>query len=163
MTSLVYSLWQFNNNSVIHENKANTWPFTMYQYSPIYIVTQVVGGGGRRVAFKLLPRSLCLGKNSEEREGKVGGRERACSQTFEAAISPSCNYPADHLSVRSLSVNQFCTWVTPGKINRKWAVFCSVWKQSEMEHEPHCRFCKKSSISGKRINKPFVLLVRFVI
>ena len=37
------------------------------------IVTQVVGGGGRRVAFKLSPRSLCLGKNSEEREGKVGG------------------------------------------------------------------------------------------
>ena len=73
------------------------------------IVTQVVGGGDRRVAFKLSPRSLCLGKNSEEREGKVGGRERACSQTFEAAISPSCNYPADHLSVRSLSVNQFCT------------------------------------------------------
>ena len=37
------------------------------------IVTQVVGGGGRRVAFKLSPRSLCLGKNSKEREGKVGG------------------------------------------------------------------------------------------
>ena len=36
------------------------------------IVTQVVGGGDRRVAFKLSPRSLCLGKNSEEREGKVG-------------------------------------------------------------------------------------------
>ena len=72
--------------------------------------------------------------------------------------------PVDkHLrSVRSLSVNQFRAWVTPGKINRKWVVFCSVWKQREMEHEPHCWFCKKSLISGKRIeNKPFVLLVRF--
>ena len=52
-------------------------------------------------------QALCLGKNSEEREGKGG--ERACRQTFEAAIPPSCNYPADHLSVRSLSVNQFRT------------------------------------------------------
>ena len=31
-------------------------------------------------------------------------------------------------------------------------MLCSVWKQSEMEREPHCRFCKKSLISGKRIN-----------
>ena len=49
-------------------------------------------------------------KNSKEREGKRGGGgggERACRQTFEAAIPPSCNYPADHMSVRSLSVNQF--------------------------------------------------------
>ena len=70
----------------------------------------------------LLPRTLCLGKiNSEERVGKGG--ERAWRQTFEAAIPPSCNYPADHLSVRSLSVNQFRAWVTPGKINGKWAVF----------------------------------------
>ena len=55
-------------------------------------------------------QALCLGKNSEEREGKGGGGgERACRQTFEAAINipPSCNYPADHLSVRSLSVSQF--------------------------------------------------------
>ena len=37
---------------------------------------------------------LSLGKNSEEREGKGGGGERACRQTFEAAIPPSCNYPA---------------------------------------------------------------------
>ena len=50
-------------------------------------------------------QALCLGKNSEERKGKGG--ERACRQTFEAAIPPSCSYPADHLSVRSLSVNQF--------------------------------------------------------
>ena len=49
--------------------------------------------------------ALCLGKNSKEREGKGG--ERACRQTFEAAIPPSCNYLAEHLSVRSLSVNQF--------------------------------------------------------
>ena len=52
---------------------------------------------------------------------------------------------------RSLSIN-FRAWVTPGKINGKWAVFCSVWKLSEMEREPHCRFCKKWLISGKRIN-----------
>ena len=105
------------------------------------------------------------GKIARKGRGKGGGGGRACRQTFEAAINipPSCNYPADHLSVRSLSVNQFRAWVTPGKINRKWAVFCSVWKQSEMEHEPYCRFCKKSLISGKRINKPIVLLVRFVI
>ena len=125
------------------------------------------GGRGQESSFQIVrpiqlrSYALCLGKNSEEREGKGG--ERACRQTFEAAIPPSCNYPADHLSVRSLSVNQFRAWVTPGKINRKWVVFCSVWKQSEMEHEPHCWFCKKSLISGKRINKPFVLLVRFVI
>ena len=90
------------------------------------------------------------GKNGEERERKGG--KRACRQTFEVTILPSCNYPADHLSVRSLSVTQFRTWVTPEKINEKWVVICSVWEQSQMEHEPHCRFCKKSLISGKRIN-----------
>ena len=31
--------------------------------------------------------------------------ERACRQTFETAIPPSCNYPTDHLSARSLSVS----------------------------------------------------------
>ena len=31
-------------------------------------------------------------------------------------------------------------------------MFCSVSKQSEMGREPNCRFCKKSLISGKRIN-----------
>ena len=31
-------------------------------------------------------QALCLGKNSEEREGKGG--EGACRQTFEAAIPP---------------------------------------------------------------------------
>ena len=50
------------------------------------------------------------------------------------------------------TVNQFRARVTPGKINGKWAVFCSIWKQSEIEREPHYRFCKKSLISGKRIN-----------
>ena len=68
----------------------------------------------------LLPRK---GKGSGGGRGKG---ERACRQTFEAAIPPSCNYPADHLSVRSLSVSQFRAWVTPGKINGKWAVFCSI-------------------------------------
>ena len=77
---------------------------------------------------------------------------RACRQTFEAAIPPSCSYLAEHLSVRSLSVNQFRAWVIPGKISGNWAVFCSVSKQIEMEREPNCRFCKKSLISGKRIN-----------
>ena len=85
------------------------------------------------------------GKNSDEREGKGG-------QTVEAAILPSCNYPAEHLSLTSLTVNRFRAWVTPGKINGKWTVFCSVWKQSEMDREPNCRFCEKSLISGKRIN-----------
>ena len=89
------------------------------------------------------------------RERGSGG-ERACRQTFadwfEAAIPPSCNYLAEHLSVRSLSVNQFRSWVTPGKINGKWTVFCSVSKQSEIDREPNCRFCKKSLIFGKRIN-----------
>ena len=55
-------------------------------------------------------------------------------------------------ATRPRTVNQFRAWVTPGKISGKWAVFCSIWKQSEMEREPHCRFCKKSLISGKRIN-----------
>ena len=50
-------------------------------------------------------QALCLGKKIA-RKGKGRG-ERACRQTIEAAIPPSCNYPADHLSVRSLSVNQF--------------------------------------------------------
>ena len=94
--------------------------------------------------------SLFWEKNSEEREGKRG--ERACRQTFEAAIPPSCNYLAEHLSVRSLSVNQFRAWVTPGKIKGKTSVFCFVSKQSEMDREPNCRFWKKSLISGKRIN-----------
>ena len=93
---------------------------------------------------------LCEYTNAIQFFPRNGG-ERACRQTFEAAIPPSCNYPADHLSVRSLSVNQFRAWVTPGKINGKWVVFCSVWKQSEMEREPHRRFCKKSLISGKKI------------
>ena len=81
------------------------------------------GGRGQESSFQIVrpiqlrSYALCLGKNSEEREGKGG--ERACRQTFEAAISPSCNHPADHLSVRSLSVNQFCARVTPGKIKRK--------------------------------------------
>ena len=91
------------------------------------------------------------GKNSEEREGKGGGG-RAFRQTVEAAIPPSCNYPAEHLSLGSLTVNQFRAWVTPGKINGKWTVFCSVWKQSEMDREPNCLFCEKSLISGERIN-----------
>ena len=63
---------------------------------------------------------LCLsvwGKKSEEREGKGwGGGGGACRQTIEAAIPPSCNFPADHLSVRSLSVNQFRACATPGKL-----------------------------------------------
>ena len=50
-------------------------------------------------------QALCLGKKIA-RKGKGRG-ERACRQTFEAAILPSCNYLAEHLSVRSLSVNQF--------------------------------------------------------
>ena len=58
----------------------------------------------------LLPRlacdqALCLGKKIA-RKGKGRG-ERACRQTFEAAIPPSCNYLAEHLSVTSLSVDQF--------------------------------------------------------
>ena len=95
------------------------------------------------------------GKNSDEREGKGGGGGgggRAFRQTVEAAILPSRNYPAEHLSLTSLTVNRFRAWVTPGKINGKWTVFCSVWKQSEMDREPNCRFCEKSLISGKRIN-----------
>ena len=86
------------------------------------------------------------------RERGAGGGERACRQTFEAAIPPSCNYLAKHLSVRSLSVNQFRAWETPSKINGKTAMFCSFSKQGEMDREPNCRFSKKSLISGKRIN-----------
>ena len=55
-------------------------------------------------------------------------------------------------ATRPRTVNQFRAWVTPGKINGKWAAFFSIWKQSEMELEPHYRFCKKSLISGNRIN-----------
>ena len=51
--------------------------------------------------------SVLLGEKNIDRRGK--GAERACRQTFEAAIPPPCNYPADHLSVRLLSVNQFRT------------------------------------------------------
>ena len=52
-------------------------------------------------------QALCLGKKKRGKGRE--GVERACRQTFEAAIPPSCNYPADHLSLRSLSgsVNQF--------------------------------------------------------
>ena len=35
-------------------------------------------------------------------------------------------------------------------------MFCSIWRQSEMEHEPHCPFCKKSLISSWRINTVLV-------
>ena len=35
-------------------------------------------------------------------------------------------------------------------------MFCSVSKQSEIDREPNCRFCKKSLISGKRINTVLV-------
>ena len=61
-------------------------------------------------------QALCLGKNSDEREGKGGRgeggggggwRERAFRQTVEAAILPSCNYRAEHLSLTSLTVNRF--------------------------------------------------------
>ena len=76
-------------------------------------------------------QALCLGKKIA-RKGKGRG-ERACRHTFEAAIPPSCNYRAEHLSARSLSVNQFRAWVTPGKIKGKTSVFCFVSKQSEME------------------------------
>ena len=31
-------------------------------------------------------------------------------------------------------------------------MFCCVRKQSEMDREPYCRFCKKSLISGKSLN-----------
>ena len=58
-------------------------------------------------------QALCLGKKIP---GKGGGG-RACRQTFEAAIPPSCNYLAEHQSVRSLSVYQFRAWVTPGTGN----------------------------------------------
>ena len=102
----------------------------------------------------LFTGSLFGEKNSKVREGKGG--ERACRQTFDAAIPPSCNYLAEHLSVRSLPVNQFRAWVTPGKINGKWAVFCPVSKQSETDREPNCRFCKNSLIFGKRINTVLV-------
>ena len=52
------------------------------------IVTQVVGGGGRRVAFKLSPRSLCLGKNSEEREGKGGGGREPVDKHLRLLFHP---------------------------------------------------------------------------
>ena len=39
--------------------------------------------------------------------GGGGGGGGACRQTFEASIPPSCNYLTEHLSVRSLSVNQY--------------------------------------------------------
>ena len=31
-------------------------------------------------------------------------------------------------------------------------MFCSVSNQSEMDRKPNCRFCKKTLISGKRID-----------
>ena len=55
-------------------------------------ILRLTGFEGEQTACE---QALCLGKNSKEREGKGG--ERACRQTFEAAIPSSCNYPADHL------------------------------------------------------------------
>ena len=52
------------------------------------IVTQVVGGGDRRVAFKLSPRSLCLGKNSQEREGKGGGGREPVDKHLRLLFHP---------------------------------------------------------------------------
>ena len=85
--------------------------------------------------------SLFGEKNSKEWEGK-GRWERAYRQIFEAAILPSCNYLAEYLSVRSLSVNQFCMWVTPGKFYRKWAMFCSFSKQSKQTTSLIVNFAK---------------------
>ena len=80
-------------------------------------------------------------KKARKGKGKGGGGgERACRQTFEAAIPPSCRTVSKIVSCQSIS-----------RVSN--TVFCSVLKQSEMELEPHCRFCKKSLISGKRINK----------
>ena len=66
----------------------------------------VIRSLGKKVYCKLAcEQALCLGKKIA-RKGKGRG-ERACRHTFEAAIPPSCNYLAEHLSARSLSVNQF--------------------------------------------------------
>ena len=56
-------------------------------------------------------------KNREEREAKRG--ERACRQTFEAAIPPSCNYLAEARSVSKIVICQSISRVskTSGKIN----------------------------------------------
>ena len=52
-------------------------------------------------------QALCLRKKIARKGKGKGGGKRARRQTFEAAIPPSCNYPAHNLSVRSLSLNQF--------------------------------------------------------
>ena len=99
--------------------------------------------------------SVLLGEKIAKGEEKGRGGGKRCRQTFEAAIPPSCNYPADHLSVRSLSVNQFFTRVSklPGKLKMSGVLLCFALSENrEMEREPHCPFCKKSLISGKRIN-----------
>ena len=46
-----------------------------------------------------------------------GGGEEPVDKHFEVAIPPSCNYPANRLSVRSLPVNQFCTWTNQRKMS----------------------------------------------
>ena len=56
----------------------------------------------------ILPvNSLLFGERVKKSQGEGMERVRACRQTFEAAIPPSCLVIADHVSARSLSV----TWI----------------------------------------------------
>ena len=55
-------------------------------------------------------QALCLGKKIARKGKGKEGREtvdKHLRPLFPAAIPPSCNYLAEYLSVRSLSVNQF--------------------------------------------------------
>ena len=54
--------------------------------------------------LEVCEQALCLGKKQRGKGKETGegggGAGRTCRQPFEAAILPSCNYSADHLSLR---------------------------------------------------------------
>ena len=63
---------------------------------------------------------------------------RACRQTFEAAIPPSCLVIADHLSARSLSV----TWI-------HWNVITVACKKGSVRQHTTFASCQNTAFSNE--------------
>ena len=65
-------------------------------------------------------------------------RVRACRQTFEAAIPPSCLLIAGHLSARSLSV----TWI-------HWNIITFACKKGVGRQHTTFAFCQNTAFSNE--------------
>ena len=72
-------------------------------FHKIFIIGTKRSFGVESKRYIACEQALCLGKKERGKGRERGGKK-------PPAIPPSCNYPADHLSVRSLSVNQFRAW-----------------------------------------------------